>query len=90
MGRAAIEVPAGTRFGRWTVDRELTANQAGQRRFLCRCTCGRKTPVLLLNLRHGKSRGCRYCGRSLSESEKARRRLQRELDERLLKGAGII
>ena len=80
MGRTAIPVPEGTRFGKWTVERELTANRAGQRRFLCRCTCGGESPVLLLNLRHGKQQGCRNCcrpgpppGRRLSEAEKARR-----------------
>ena len=96
MVREAIQVHVGTRFGKWTVERELTANQAGQRRFLCRCTCGHEKPVLLLNLRHGKSRGCRDCCRGggrrgpLSEAEKARRRIQRELNETLLKEAGII
>ena len=96
MGRIAISVPSGTRFGKWTVDRELTANPAGQRRFLCRCTCGSETPVLLLNLRHKKSQGCRNCCRSngrkgpMTEAEKAKRQFQRDLDESLLKDAGII
>ncbi len=94
MVREAIQVHVGTRFGKWTVERELTANQAGQRRFLCRCTCGHEKPVLLLNLRHGKSRGCRNCCRGgrppLSEAEKARRRFKRELHVRELQEYGII
>ena len=94
MVREAIQVHVGTRFGKWTVERELTANQHGQRRFLCRCACGHEKPVLLLNLRHGKSRGCRHCCRGgrrpLSEAEKVVRRIQRELNEALLKEAGII
>jgi len=96
MGRVAIEVPSGTRFGQWVVDRELTANQRGQRQFLCKCTCGSESSVLLLNLRRGRSKGCRNCCRGgrrvgpMSESEKARRRFKRELHVAELKEFGII
>ena len=95
MGHTPIVVPKGSKFGMWTVDRELTANRAGQRRFLCRCTCGTETPVLLLNLRWGKSKSCQKCckrGRKgpMSEGEKERRAFKRKLHVAELKEFGII
>lgn len=92
----SIHVPPGTRYGKWTVDRELTADHRGLRRFLCKCTCGRESPVHLQNLRSGMTKGCRYCcttrGSSgkWSEERLAESRLQRKLEEEMLKEAGII
>ena len=93
--RVAIEVAVGTRYGKWEVDRELTADARGLRRFLCKCTCGRESPVLLQNLRSGRTQGCTFCcttrGHSKwSEGRREASRLRRELEEELLKEAGII
>jgi hypothetical protein len=56
----SIEVPAGTVFGRLTVIGEAPRHGC-RRAMFCRCECGKRTTVDLLNLRSGgtKSCGCR-------------------------------
>lgn len=52
-----IDVKAGTRFGRWTVIKEVEG-QAGVRQFLCACDCGTERRVHISNLRRGVSQSC--------------------------------
>lgn len=52
----------GSRFGRWTVIREVAGRPTGSgkkiRCFLCRCECGNEKEVLRNSLIHGKSKSC--------------------------------
>lgn len=42
----------------WTILREAARNNAGQRRVLCRCTCGVEREVLFDNIKRGRTSGC--------------------------------
>lgn len=60
-----IELPMGTRFGRWTVigpAEPLKSNR--QARFLCRCECGVEKAITSQSLRKGYSTQCRECWRA--------------------------
>lgn len=61
--RARLTISHGDQFGRWTVLYELAmaARRSRQRRFMCRCDCGREKPIHLGNLRSGRSTQCRSC-----------------------------
>jgi hypothetical protein len=55
-----VSMPAGSRFGAWTligpapkISRDL--------RFFCRCACGQEASVIGADLRSGKSTKCREC-----------------------------
>lgn len=52
-----MQVPAGTAFAALTVVEEV-ARSGQNRRFLCRCACGRETVKFLNNLRLGRSKSC--------------------------------
>lgn len=52
---AFVEVPAGTRFGRLTVERD---RQRGEAKLVCRCDCGASTNALFGNLRKGHTTSC--------------------------------
>jgi transcription elongation factor Elf1 len=51
------EITHGTRYGRLTVQREVS-KQGPKRRFECLCDCGNTTLVLVQNLSQGKSTSC--------------------------------
>jgi hypothetical protein len=51
------DIPQGTRFGRLTVQREVS-KQGPKRRYECLCDCGNVTQVLVQNLSQGKSTSC--------------------------------
>ena len=60
-GNYRVEVPAvGTRFGRWTVDEDRTADQRPHM-LACLCECGTRQQVRLAALRQGLSTSC-GCG----------------------------
>lgn len=61
MGRnnQHIAIPAGARFGSWTVV-ERVASTAGAT-YVCRCDCGRSQVVKAARLRIGRSSACRSC-----------------------------
>lgn len=48
----------GRRFGRWSVVDEAPLSPRYQRRFLCRCDCGRTRSVLGFSLTTGRSLSC--------------------------------
>jgi hypothetical protein len=51
-----LNIPNGTRFGKWYVINELTGRK--RRTFLCRCDCGMEREVSRSNLTSGKSTCC--------------------------------
>ncbi len=52
----------GQRFGRWLVLHRVPGYTAsGKIRWMCRCNCGRKVPVLAFSLRSGDSTQCKSC-----------------------------
>lgn len=52
-----IDIPQGTRFGRLTVQREVT-KLGPKRRYECLCDCGQTTFVLVQNLSQKKTTSC--------------------------------
>lgn len=48
----------GRTFGRWTVLDDMTSNAKGERKWLCRCTCGTERYVLERSLLSGGSESC--------------------------------
>lgn len=48
----------GTEYGWWTIVREMPTPEYSNRKFLCRCLCGKKVIIQMGNMRHGKSRSC--------------------------------
>lgn len=66
MGRKAqVESLAGRHFDRWTVLDECIVNERGERKWLCRCTCGTERYVAQRSLLSGNSKSC-GCKRSES------------------------
>lgn len=65
--RKAIQIKAGSQFGRWTVEvanLKKRTNPDGRHLrncSLCRCTCGNKKEIDNWNLVHGRSTSC-GCG----------------------------
>jgi hypothetical protein len=55
-----VNVVAGDQYGDLTVVREVAS--VGKRRFLCKCSCGRKVEVRLDHLRSGHTSSCGSCG----------------------------
>ena len=53
------EIPAGKKFGKWTVISE--SSRKDKRIFLCRCECGNHREVFLTHLRRGNSQQCKEC-----------------------------
>lgn len=53
-----VELPAGTRFGRLVVLKEVNQCKPPRRQFQCRCDCGRICVVNIHNLRRGSTRSC--------------------------------
>ncbi|MBQ7797065.1 MAG: hypothetical protein IJ374_10965 [Lachnospiraceae bacterium] len=45
-------------FGRWTVVGDFVVNAKGERKWLCRCTCGTERYVVERSLKHGGSLSC--------------------------------
>lgn len=62
MGRAAIPVPVGRTFGKWTV----TGPAAARASWTCRCACGSVRVVYRPSLTGGKSLSCGCVGRPLT------------------------
>ena len=59
-----VPIPPGSRFGRWTVIKDLgIRGNNRQRHSEVQCDCGRTFSVHNGNLRSGNSRGCRFCAR---------------------------
>ena len=62
-----LDVPAGSKFGRYTVIKEVAAEITPKgkckRMFLCKCECGREVKVRLENLRSGNSKSCGCYGK---------------------------
>jgi hypothetical protein len=56
-GKPTILIAAGTRFGRYTVIRQVEATH-DQRRWLCRCDCGNERPVDQQCLTRGEAKSC--------------------------------
>ena len=55
----------GDRFGLWTVIKEANpVAESGERRYLCRCECGRESAVRVQKLISGLSTSCGKCGAS--------------------------
>lgn len=52
----------GQRYGRWVIVSVGQTCPKQQRKFWCRCDCGREKTVGYSNLFSGKSRGCGFCG----------------------------
>lgn len=73
-----MDVPAGTTYADLTVIREVERS-GSNRRFLCRCTCGKESVKFLGNLRLGRSTSCGCntksgeAGRAASVSARRRR-----------------
>ena len=53
-----IENLIGMKFGKWTVLRDADSNDAGQKKYLCRCDCGTVREVVAYALRKGDSTSC--------------------------------
>lgn len=93
-----LVIPDGSRYGSWIIQEEIGPDRRGNRQFLCKCTCGNKVVVLLMNLRRGTSLGCMDCcssrgkkGRpSMSFLERQARQAVRNYKAKMLKDAGII
>lgn len=58
MGRPKIAVPAGSVYGYLTVIEEVSPGGIRDRRFQCRCVCGKEYPVYMTNLRSGDTTSC--------------------------------
>lgn len=73
MGRKPRKIAPGSRFGRVTViaetDPAIKPNGAKDRRFECRCTCGRVRKVRLKDLMSGDTRSCGICSRQLPKGQ---------------------
>jgi len=52
----------GKTFGEWTVLQKGGVCPGGQRRWVCRCSCGREVEVKTHSLLHQESTRCRQCG----------------------------
>jgi len=61
---AKFNIPNGTKFGRWTIIREVSKKR-GERRFLCKCSCESHTKrdVALVSLTKGRSSSCGCYGK---------------------------
>ncbi len=49
---------SGQQYGRWTVLNEYQLTSHGEKKWLCRCTCGTERYVLERSLRYGTSQSC--------------------------------
>lgn len=58
--RRAIDL-SGMKFGKWVVIERAESKPDGSLRWLCRCECGKESPVSANALRRGSSKQCRYC-----------------------------
>ena len=58
--RAKCNIEPGSKWGRWTVIREIPHNRK-YIFYLCRCDCGTETPVVRQGLIHGRSTMCNNC-----------------------------
>lgn len=84
-GKPPMHIPSGTVFAHLTVIREVERSGTN-RRFLCRCICGKESIKFLTNLRLGRSLSCGCIGRERgAEARKAiitqRRARAQETDE---------
>lgn len=61
-----IKVMPGERYGRWVIVNEVEFNNAGSRKFICKCDCGTMRAVRLTHLRQGVSKSCGCLGGELS------------------------
>lgn len=51
-----------TKFGKLTiVDADYRTDDYGNREALVECECGRRKPVLLMNLKSGRTKSCGLC-----------------------------
>jgi hypothetical protein len=57
MGRPAITIPKGTKFGRLCVLRQVPNTTPGIE-YRCRCKCGTKVVIKAYNLRNGSTESC--------------------------------
>lgn len=76
-GPKQIEIPRGTKFGRLTVIKEVEPHYTPKgvkcRRLLCKCRCGNKKTLLIVNLKQGViSCGC-YKNEQSSIRQKAKK-----------------
>lgn len=67
-------IPAGRRFGRWTVIRLDTKHPSKIRRWICRCDCGEEKSVRGTHLRDGRSKSCGCLARDVNKGNKYGRR----------------
>lgn len=94
----ALIIPPNSRYGAWTILEEIGPDRRGNRQFICQCTCGTKSIVLLMNLRRGTSKGCPKCcskrgvkGRPKLSGRKLRaRQVKRNRKYKSLEDAGIL
>ncbi len=83
-GPPPLEIPAGTKFGRFTVGEKISAKPA---KYECRCECGnvekrRSSAILNPNNRHDCCAACQFV--ISQEKAKARARLGVDVDSRTL------
>lgn len=53
-----VKTLAGREFGRWTVLNDVIKDKNGEKKWLCRCTCGTERYVLQRTLLYGGSNSC--------------------------------
>lgn len=77
LGERVGVVPAdltGQRFGAWTVLFLSGYSKAGDRLWMCLCTCGRAVVVHQGRLQNGQSTRCRWCSNRLIAKKKRQRK----------------
>lgn len=68
-----IQIPFGTKFGRWTVLNLVPSTSGKVTKYSCKCECGTISDVQSIGLRTGTSLSC-GCLRIEQQKEKARKR----------------
>lgn len=53
-----MDIPAGTRFGRWQTVQDFNESITSATRLLCRCECGTEKAVRYANIRTGATQSC--------------------------------
>lgn len=62
----------GDAFGEWVIVADAEPSPSGERRFMCRCSCGVERPVQWSNMRKGISRSCGHDRSARSANGKLR------------------
>lgn len=48
-------------YNNWTIIKKVNSDKKGNRKFLCKCKCGKQYEVLFYNLKSGTSKQCGSC-----------------------------